>query len=628
MSTYTLRRAAIACLATFASLLLVLQPGPASAAPTWLTPGNVLSDTTRDAADVHVAVSPGGHTMVVWREQVGATYVVRMTERKPGGVWAAPVQLWSGPQLAFTLQAVVNDAGAAAVAFTTAGNGKARVRATIRSSYTADWPATHGVGADPWDTTSPDLAMGPGGEAVLAYVVDTGADKRIGVATGTDFDSWQQRLLTGAVANVGGPQVAVDGAGSPTVAWNAVVGGQTAASTSSRLADGSWSSPAPLAIGSSELCDLVTSGKGDVVMLWRRSNGQTYRLFLRTRSSGGAWGSSIQITDDIASPSQLRLAVDAAGRGTVTFLSWNGVGFETLAMSQETDGHWTGPLNLSTPGPSALAPEVVVDGAGIVTVVWMTTNGSAAFLVARSRPPGGAWGPTATIGPAHVSIYANGSAAADRSGNVLAAWEGPGAHTVTTLVALDGAGPGLGLPAVPARVYAGKAAALSVAQPDDAWSQVTVSWNFGDGASAAGLTAGHTWTKPGSYPVTVTATDAVGNTASTSAAVHVIGRPRVSKLKLSQAQLHLRGAGQDRTKLSFWLDTDAKLVARVRSLSPDHVGVKLVRQHLTAGRHRLILRTTMKGVQLPVGAYRVTLVASNPAGKGKAKTVRLTVVHS
>ena len=296
-------------------------------------------------------------------------------------------------------------------------------------------------------------------------------------------------------------------------------------------------------------------------------------------------------------------------------------------MSQEADDDWSGPLNLSTPGPSALAPDVVVDAAGVVTIVWVTTNGSSASLIARSRPPGSAWGPTATIGPAHVSIYANGSAAADRSGNVLVAWEGPGAHTVATLVALDGAGPGLGVPAVPARVYAGKAAALSVAQPDDAWSQVTkVSWSFGDGASAAGLTPRHTWKKPGSYPVTVTAADAVGNSASTSAAVHVIGRPRVSKLKLSRAQLHLRG--QDRTKLSFRLDTDARLVARVRSLSPDHVGVKLVRQHLTAGRHSLTLRTTMKGVQLPAGAYRVTLIASNPAGKGKTKTVQLKVVHS
>ena len=290
MSSITLRRVAIACLATFASLLLVPQPGPASAAPTWLTPGNVLSDPTRDAADVHVAVSPGGHTMVVWREQVGATYVVRMTERRPGGSWTAPVQLWSGPQLAFALQAVVNDAGAAAVAFTTAGGGKVRVRVTVRSSVTVGWPATHGLGADPWDTTGPDLAMGPGGEAVLTYVADTGAGKLVQVASGTDFASWEVHTLTGMLANVGAPQVAVDAAGSPTVAWNQVVGGQTAASTSSRLADGSWSSPAPQAIGSSELCDLVTSGKGDVVILWRRFDGQTYRFFLRTRSSGGGVG--------------------------------------------------------------------------------------------------------------------------------------------------------------------------------------------------------------------------------------------------------------------------------------------------------------------------------------------------
>jgi hypothetical protein len=624
MPRITRRRVAIACLATFASLLLVPQPGPASAAPTWLTPGNVLSDPTRDAADVHVAVSPGGHTLVVWREQVGATYAVRMTERRPGGVWTAPVQLWSGPLLAFTLHAVVNDAGAAAVAFTTAANGKARVRATVRSSYTADWPATDGMGADPWDTTDPDLAMGPGGEAVLAYVVDTGPDTRIGVASGTDFASWEEQLLTGSLTVVGGPQVAIDAAGSPTVAWNRVVGGQTAASTSSRLPDGSWSSPAPQAIGSSELCDLVTSGKGDVVILWRRFDGQTYRFFLRTRTSG-AWGPAIQIADDVASPSQLHLAVDPAGRGTVTFLSWNGVGFETLVMSQETDGHWSGPLNLSTPGTSALTPDVVVDGAGVVTVVWVATNGSSASLLARTRPPGGAWGPTATIGPAHVSIYANGSAAADRSGNVLVAWEAPGTHTVGRLAVLDAAGPDLGDPTLPTPAYAGRRAALSLAQPVDTWSQIAqVAWGFGDGGSAAGLTAEHTWRKRGSYPVVVTATDAVGNSTTTSTVITVIGRPRLSKLRLLRPHLHPGSGPDSRTRLSFRLDTRAAVRATVRRPG-GRVLVVLARKKLAAGRHVLALRTMMKGVRLPVGTYRVTLVASNPAGKGKPRTVALTV---
>jgi hypothetical protein len=285
-----------------------------------------------------------------------------------------------------------------------------------------------------------------------------------------------------------------------------------------------------------------------------------------------------------------------------------------------------------------LGPEVVVDEAGVATVVWVTTSSVSSTLLARSRPAGGAWGPTASVGPAHASIFANGSIGADRSGNLVVAWEGPGTHTVARLVALDGAGPGLDVPGLPARVYAGRSAALSVPPPTDAWSQVSqVSWSFGDGGSATGLAARHTWRKRGSYRVTVTATDAVGNATSTSGAVQVIGRPRLSRLKLSRAQLQLGGGRQERARLSFLVDTDARLVARVQLLSrgpssshrraDGRVLVKLVRKHLTAGRHRLVLRTTMKGVRLPAGAYRVTLLATNPAGTGKPRKVSLTVVR-
>jgi PKD repeat protein len=46
-------------------------------------------------------------------------------------------------------------------------------------------------------------------------------------------------------------------------------------------------------------------------------------------------------------------------------------------------------------------------------------------------------------------------------------------------------------------------------------------WNFGDGATGQGITVSHTYSKAGKYVVTVTVTDDVGATASTSSDVEV-----------------------------------------------------------------------------------------------------------
>lgn len=65
----------------------------------------------------------------------------------------------------------------------------------------------------------------------------------------------------------------------------------------------------------------------------------------------------------------------------------------------------------------------------------------------------------------------------------------------------------------------------------DLWSELAAGqpmWSFGDGsAPAAGASATHTFTKAGTYTVTLTATDALGNAAS-SAYTIVVSPPKVS----------------------------------------------------------------------------------------------------
>jgi PKD repeat protein len=68
----------------------------------------------------------------------------------------------------------------------------------------------------------------------------------------------------------------------------------------------------------------------------------------------------------------------------------------------------------------------------------------------------------------------------------------------------------------------------------DTWSPVAISWDFGDGAKAAGAAVSHVYATLGTKTVTVTATDAVGNSSSQTRSISVTpGTGNSSKVKLT-----------------------------------------------------------------------------------------------
>ena len=54
---------------------------------------------------------------------------------------------------------------------------------------------------------------------------------------------------------------------------------------------------------------------------------------------------------------------------------------------------------------------------------------------------------------------------------------------------------------------------------------VTYAWSFGDGATAAAAAATHAYSTAGTYPVTLTVTDANGDTMSLTHTVDVLDEP-------------------------------------------------------------------------------------------------------
>lgn len=115
--------------------------------------------------------------------------------------------------------------------------------------------------------------------------------------------------------------------------------------------------------------------------------------------------------------------------------------------------------------------------------------------------------------------------AIDPEGNGAVAWRAAKVEKTDEriqVIGFDAAGPRLDQLAIPAAGELGQSLNFGVA-PSDAWSAFAgTTWSFGDGTVADGTNVSHAYGQPGTYQVTVSGSDALGNVSSATGTV-VIG---------------------------------------------------------------------------------------------------------
>lgn len=164
---------------------------------------------------------------------------------------------------------------------------------------------------------------------------------------------------------------------------------------------------------------------------------------------------------------------------------------------------------------------VLPNGVALVGWLYDVENGPINDAQARTITMGGALGPVAVL-DTHVGYGTLGaSASTDAAGEPVFDWERLGAVNVG-VAAYDTVPPTLGAISGPSSVGRGAGASFSVASPFDIWSPpVFVSWSFGDGGGASGVSTTHAYASAGRYTVTATATDALGNSSTQSTSITV-----------------------------------------------------------------------------------------------------------
>ncbi|HUO71904.1 MAG TPA: PKD domain-containing protein [Solirubrobacteraceae bacterium] len=538
------------------AVLLMLMPGVAAAAG-WLKAGAVNQSTDVNPS---VAMDGVGNTIAAWENSGASPTTVPGAHHTVGIPFFQALPDFSAGLSRDSLSpfVVLNRAGnglAVWVHTTLVPTAQEIEIASIKSNGTVSAPVAIATGGTDAGISA---AINENGDAVVAWLMGGNTvqvSTRHGLA-GTfaaEFD-----LTAGAD---GAPSAAIDGSGNAIVAWprnNGVHNEIDDLKHAGGAANTAWTAAgAAITAAGADLTGpvLATNPNGQIVAAFLNSSGPSVGAVSGTVSGG--WGTT---------PTVATLSADLVTHGPVVTMLDNGgaaVGWST-ATAVQVSLRPPPPAAFPTPAQVKSIPTSTPDsmtlagnGNGELIAAWYGFNTtSMTNVVNASVKPAGSpsFGASQMISNSAV-FSAAPVLSLDQAGDAVAAFPVTSSPLGISAAFYDNTPPHVGPITGPTTGKTGTSVSFSIPQPTDGFSAVaSISWSFGDGgAAASAANVSHTFSSPGTFTVTVTATDAAGNAASTNAQITVsktvtpppATKCRVPKLKgktLSQATTLLRKA--------------------------------------------------------------------------------------
>ncbi|MFT3866295.1 MAG: PKD domain-containing protein [Solirubrobacterales bacterium] len=523
-----------------ATIVALAVPGSALAAPTWLTPTTLSAGS---AAEPGVAVDPAGDSIAVWERESVDGEVVQAASRAAGGGWGSPVDLSVGGENAYRPQVAVDQTGEA-VAVWYRYDGTNWIAQAASRTAGGDWGAPVDLSATGEDALESQVAIDQAGEAVAVWERFDGSNEIIEAATRTAAGVWLAPLnLSAGGENAHAPQVAVDPGGDAVAVWHRSDGSTYVVQATTRAAGGGWQPPVDLSAPGVDAKDaqVAVDQAGDAVAVWEGYEGGHWIAQAASRPAGGIWGSPVDLSASGVDASELAVALDQAGDAVVAWDQYDGSTYVAEAASRAAGGSWQSPVDLSTAGGIAYGPRVALDPGGDAVAVWSRDDGGSEKAQAAIRPAGGSWGAPVDLSAAD-GVAPDPQVAVDSEGDATAVWQATdGTEGIVQAAGLDVAGPQLRGLSIPASGKAGASLSFSVS-PFDVWSVLgTTSWTFGDGGTASGTAVSHAFAKAGTYTVSVTGTDAVGNASTATGTVTIAAATRRRRKARARRIVRVKG---------------------------------------------------------------------------------------
>jgi hypothetical protein len=498
---------------------LVALPSQAAGAG-WTAEGSAASAATTSA----VAVDAAGDTLVAYK--VPESENIDLVVRPAGGSFGAPQVIFkAGSVLTSEPSIAVDDGGDAVVSWyeiSATPSLNYKVLAATRSAAGAVKQLSTLASNTSGGYVTPSVAQNSAGAAVIAWVnPETHTIEAITRgAAGQAFGNFTTNLGA-AAAPVGAIADRVDSAGNDVLAFEGNGQAWELAGQAS-----SWAtSPQQVSNGAATVAGKVTLTVSGTQVLLAWGQGATSQVFASRGTVAGGLSLPIDLSDATQNSAEPAAAIDSAGDALVAWEVPPGSGTISTVRSSAAPAGGSFPLPTQTTKVAEvpnLARQVYVamGPTGQAILTWTHSEGGTQVPEGMSWTAGGGFTAPHRLSGASELDLSPMSDDADPLGDEVATWLST--SDSIQYAAYDAAPPTLAAPMIPASASSGVPVSFGLESPFDVWSPpVAVSWSFGDGGSALGTAVTHAYGHAGVYPVTVAATDALGNITDRSGAITV-----------------------------------------------------------------------------------------------------------
>jgi PKD domain len=509
------------------------------------SPGSNFSapaDFSLRSTEPDIAMTPGGEAVAVWKhfENPPGNYVIQAVIRPPGGSFSAPMTVYTAPAsvIPAELDVAIAEGGNVAVSWSNvdpdSGFGELICveEPPLKSycsnpSYVQASVRTGGGVFSPAKRISPPRFVHPPPPGV-----ETPKEKEEREEKEEEIDKEESKKSTSSA------RIAIDPSGNAVAIWAYFDGKDRIIQYAVRPSgEDSFEPPQQLSASGQHAGEPVIGmdAAGNAIAAWHRNEVGGRVIQAGLRPPGGPFTVLGNISDAGALADSPAIAVTSGGIATVAWRLTTISDTFIQVATRPPGGSFAKAVSVSNGQDNPLFPEIATNEQGGTVVAWSGDNGPNEITRASVRLAGLNFGPPVAISQSSSELF-HPRLAMDLAGDATAVWSrNNGVHDIIQMAGYDAGAPSLHDVSIPATGKVGQPVSFS-ASSADTWPIGPPRFTFGDGTQADGNSVSHTYTKPGSFVIRVTATDGVGTPTTTTGTILIKARNEFKIGKLSRVR--------------------------------------------------------------------------------------------